>query len=74
MRQAPGSAREGGSRRAGYVNFMVAPKTTKKGYIHVSMMAFQKTSYAGFGMFVSDALVMLDGQGFEGLVQKTISI
>ena len=42
--------------RAGYVNFMVVPKTTKKGYIHVSMMAFQKTSCAGFGMFVSDRL------------------
>ena len=60
--------------KAGYVNFMVVPKTTKKGYIHVSMLAFQKTSYAGFGMFVSDAQVLLDGEGFEGLVRKTISI
>ena len=38
------------------------------------MLAFQKTSYAGFGMFVSDSQVLLDGEGLEGLVRKTISI
>jgi hypothetical protein len=57
--------------KTGYVNFMSVPRSTKKGYIHISMLAFEKSSYAGFGMFVGDAQVLLDGGGLEGLQRHT---
>ena len=53
---------------------MPVPRSTKKGTIRISMLASEHVSNAGFGMFVSDAQVLLDGEGFEGLVRKTISI
>ena len=60
--------------KTGYVNFMSVPRSAKKGVIHVSMLAFERAAYAGFGMFVGDAKVLLEGEGLEGLQRKTIAI
>ena len=38
------------------------------------MLAFEKSSYAGFGMFVGDAQALLENQGLEGLQRHTIAI
>ena len=52
----------------------LCPRATKKGNIHISMLAFEKSSYAGFGMFVGDAQVLLEGEGLEGLQRHTIAV
>ena len=44
----------------GYVNFVSVPRSSRKGKIHISMLAFEKSSYAGFGMFVGDAEALLE--------------
>ena len=38
------------------------------------MLSFDRSSYAGFGMFVGDAKLLLQGEGLEGLQRKTLAI
>ena len=60
--------------RTVYANFMSVHRSTKKGAIQIFRLALEMTSYAGFGMFVSDVQVLLDGAGLEGLLRETIAL
>ena len=56
------------------VNFQAVPKCTKKGTLHISMLSYRPGSYAGNGMFVGDAKLLLETQGFAGLDLKTLPV
>ena len=58
----------------GYVNFHSVPKHSKKGHMHVAMLAFDPAAYAGSGMFLNDALVFLDTSGTNTLTSKCIEV
>ena len=56
------------------VNFQAVPKCTKKGTLHISMLSYRPGSYAGNGMFVGDAKLLLETEGFAGLDLKTLAV
>ncbi len=58
----------------GYVNFHSVPKHSKKGHMHVSMLAFDPAAYSGAGMFLNVALVLLDTLGTASLTSKCIEV
>ena len=43
-----------GSRGNSYVGLQAVPKSSKRGTIHISMLSFEKTSYAANGLFLND--------------------
>ena len=56
------------------VNFQAVPKCSKKGTLHISMLSYRPWSYAGNGMFVGDAKLLLETEGFAGLDLKTLAV
>ena len=56
------------------VNFQSVPKHSKKGHIHISMLSYNKASYAANGLFVGDAKLLLCTEGFHGLERKTVAV
>ena len=53
-----------------HVNFQSAPKHSRKGTMHISMLSYDKPSYAANGLFLGDAKLVLDAEGFHGLERK----
>ena len=45
--------------RVGHVIFQSVPRTLKRGFIHISMLSFVRSSYAAHGMFVGGRHKML---------------
>jgi len=58
----------------GTVGFQAVPKSSKRGTIHISMLSFDKGSYAANGMFLNDASLLLRAQGMGGLRSKTLAV
>jgi hypothetical protein len=58
----------------GIVGFQAVPKSSKRGIIHISMLSFDKGSYAANGMFLHDASLLLRTQGRGGLCSKTLAL
>ena len=58
----------------GYVNMQQVPKSSKKGHIHVSMLACTADAYPANGLFLADAIVLLEAQGWAGLESKAIEV
>ena len=56
------------------VNFQAVPKCSKKGTLHISMLSYRPCSYAANGMFVGDAKLLLETEGFAGLDLKTLAV
>ena len=56
------------------VNFQAVPKCSKKGTLHISMLSYRPCSYAANGMFVGDAKLLLESEGFAGLDLKTLAV
>ena len=56
------------------VNFQAVPKCSKKGTLHISMLSYRPCSYAANGMFVGDAKLLLETEGFGGLDLKTLAV
>ena len=59
---------------SGYVNFQSQPKTSKSGTVHVSFFCFRENAYPGNALFLKDALVLLDGDELDMLLERTIQI
>jgi hypothetical protein len=58
----------------GTVGLQAVPKSSRKGSIHISMLSYEKASYAANGMFVHDARLLLLTEGFAGLSLKTLAV
>ena len=56
------------------VNFQAVPKCSKKGTLHISMLSYRPCSYAANGMFVGDAKVLLESEGFASLDLKILAV
>ena len=56
------------------VNFQAVPKFSKKGTLHISMLSYRPHSYVANGMFVGDAKLRLETEGFVGLDVKTLAV
>ena len=46
----------------------------KKGTLHISMLSYRPCSYAANGMFVGDAKLLLETEGFAGLDVRTLAV
>ena len=46
----------------------------EKGTLHISMLSYRPCSYAANGMFVGDAKLLLQTEGFAGLDLKTLAV
>ena len=49
-------------------------KVVEKGRLHISMLSYEPCSYAANGMFVGDAKLMLEKEGFAGLDAQTLAV
>ena len=49
-------------------------KVVEKGRLHISMLSYQPCSYAANGMFVGDAKLFLEKEGFAGLAAQTLAV
>ena len=58
----------------GYVNFQVVPKTSKKGIIHISFLAWDGEAYHGKGMYVTDAIMLLETLAPAALMAKVLEV
>ena len=49
-------------------------KVNEKGRLHISMLSYQPFSYAANDMFVADAKLLLEKDGFRGLDAQTLAV
>jgi hypothetical protein len=49
----------------GYLTFQRQPKGTCKGHMHITMLMFTEDSFPGNGVYLQDALMMLEQRGLE---------
>ena len=56
------------------VNLPALPKHSKTCTMHISMLSYDKASYAGNGLFLADAKVLLQQEGFHGLERTTLAV
>ena len=54
--------------------FPSSAKAFKKGTLHISMLSYDKSSYAAHGLFVGDAKLLLATEGFGGLELNTVAV
>ena len=58
----------------GYINFYSAPRTNKKGVVHVCFLSFAPESYPGIGLFVQDVIMLLQNQPLATSATQGIQI
>ena len=49
----------------GYLTFQRQPKGNANGHMHIAMLAFSEEAYLGQGVYLSDALLMLEQRGLD---------
>ena len=49
----------------GYTTFLRAPKTSAKGHTHIAMLGYQEEAYPGNGIYVVDAITLLELQAAD---------
>jgi len=59
---------------SGQVNFQSVPQTKKTGAVHVSFLSFEAAHYSGGGLYLQDALTLLQNTEPDVLLKHTISI
>ena len=59
---------------SGQVNFQSVPQTKKTGAVHVSFLSFEAAHYSGGGLYLHDALTLLQNTEPDVLLKHTISI
>ena len=60
--------------RSGYVNMMTVPTKSRKGPVHVCFLAYNPESYPGRGMYLEDALTLLESTPMATLLSKVLEI
>ena len=60
--------------RTGYVNMMTVPTTSRKGLLHVCFLAYNPESYPGRGMYLEDALTLLESTAMPTLLSKVLEL
>ena len=60
--------------RTSYVHLMTVPTTSRKGPVHVCFLAYNPESYPGRGMYMEDALTLLESTAIPTLLSRVLEI